>query len=181
MKEFWTFTERNTDSWRKALEYPFLFTSCCLKCKSDGQSCRGSSKSRESLRSRKMSVSLSFPRFPDDFVRPINQYWTTYVWTSFTQRNKFSGFKSLYSGSHLALMVKNLPVNVGYIRDSSLISGLVRFPGGGDGNPLQYSCLGNPMDRGAWWPTVHRVVKSWRQLRDLACTLSGSSIRCSQI
>ena len=128
-----------------------------------------------------MSVPLSFPRFPDDFVKPINQYWTTYVWTSFTQRNKFSGFKSLYSGSHLALMVKNLPVNVGYIRDSSLISGLVQFPRGGDGNPLQYSCLGNPMDRGAWWLTVHRVVKSWMHLRDLACMHSGSSIRCNQI
>ena len=64
-----------------------------------------------------MSVPLSFPRFPDDFVKSIFQYWTTYVWTSFTQRNLFSGFKSLYSGSYLALMVKNLPVNIRYIQD----------------------------------------------------------------
>ena len=54
-------------------------------------------------------------------------------------------------------MVKNLPANVG---DVSLIPGLERFPGKGNGNPLQYSCLGNPMDRGAWQATVHRVAKT---------------------
>ena len=40
------------------------------------------------------------------------------------------------------------------------------FPGEGNGNPLQYSCLENPMDRGAWWATVHRVTKSWTRLSD---------------
>ena len=45
-----------------------------------------------------------------------------------------------------------------------LISGSVRSPGEGNGSPLQYSCLGNPMDRGAWWATVHRVAKSRTQL-----------------
>ena len=43
--------------------------------------------------------------------------------------------------------------------DTGLISGLKGFPGEGNSNPLQYSCLGNPMDRGAWWATVHRVSK----------------------
>ena len=43
-----------------------------------------------------------------------------------------------------------------------------RFPGGGHGNPLQYSCLENPMDRGAWWATVHRVTKSWTWLKLLS-------------
>ena len=47
-------------------------------------------------------------------------------------------------------MVKNLPANAGDVRDKGLISGLGRSPGGGRGNPLQYSCLENPMDRGAW-------------------------------
>ena len=42
---------------------------------------------------------------------------------------------------------------------------LGRSPGGGHGNPLQYSCPENPMDRGAWWATVHTVVKSWTQLK----------------
>ena len=45
-----------------------------------------------------------------------------------------------------------------------------RSPGEGNGNPLQYSCLGNPMDRGAWQATVHRVTKSWTQLSDLRAT-----------
>ena len=54
-------------------------------------------------------------------------------------------------------MAKNLPANA---RDSSSIPGLGRSPGGGNGNPLQCSCLGNPMYRGAWWATVHEVAKS---------------------
>ena len=61
-------------------------------------------------------------------------------------------------------MVKNLPATAGDIRDMGSIPGLGRFPGGGHGNPLQYSCLENPMDRGAWWATVHRITKSWTQL-----------------
>ena len=53
--------------------------------------------------------------------------------------------------------------NVG---DLGLIPGLGSSPGEGNGNPLQYSCFENPMDRGAWWATVHGVAKSWTQLRD---------------
>ena len=56
-------------------------------------------------------------------------------------------------------MVKNLPANAGDIRDVGLIPGSGRSPGGGRGNPLQYSCLENPRKRGAWWATVHRVSK----------------------
>ena len=52
--------------------------------------------------------------------------------------------------------VKNLPANAG---DAGLISGSGRSPGEGNDNPLQYSCLGNPMDRGAWWATGHGVTK----------------------
>ena len=62
--------------------------------------------------------------------------------------------------SQVALVVKNLPTDAGDIRGSGSIPGLRRSPGGGHGNPLQYSCLENPMDRGAWWATVHRVTKS---------------------
>ena len=58
-------------------------------------------------------------------------------------------------------MVKNLPANAGNTRDAALILGLERFPGEGNGNPLQYSCLGDSMDRGAWQAAVHRVAKSW--------------------
>ena len=52
-------------------------------------------------------------------------------------------------------MVKNLPMNAGVTRDVGLILGLGRSPGEGKGKPLQYCCLENPMDRGAWWATVH--------------------------
>ena len=57
-------------------------------------------------------------------------------------------------------MVKNLPANEGDIRDPGLIPGSRRSPGGGHGNPLQYSCLKNPMDRGVWQATVYGAPKS---------------------
>ena len=63
-------------------------------------------------------------------------------------------------------MVKNLAANAGDTRDVGLIPGLERSPEEGNGNPLQYSCLGNPMDSGAWWAVVHKVAKSWTQLSD---------------
>ena len=56
-------------------------------------------------------------------------------------------------------MVKNPPVNAGEVRDLSSIPGLGRSPGGGHGNPFQYSCLENSIVRGAWWVTVHRGLK----------------------
>ena len=56
---------------------------------------------------------------------------------------------------------QNPTANAEDIRDAGLIPGSGRFPGGEHGNPLQYSCLENPMDRGAWWAIVHRVTKSW--------------------
>ena len=68
---------------------------------------------------------------------------------------------AVYFTSQVVLVVKNPPANAGDIRDPSLIPGLGRCPGGGHGNPLQYSCLENPMDRGACQATVHGVVKSW--------------------
>ena len=58
-------------------------------------------------------------------------------------------------------VVKNLPANAGDIRDMGSIPESGRSPGKGHGNSLQYSCLENPMDRGAWRATVHRVAKSW--------------------
>ena len=57
-------------------------------------------------------------------------------------------------------MVKNLPANAGDVRDTGSIPGSGRSPGVGHGNPLQYSCLENPMGRGAWQATVHRVAES---------------------
>ena len=57
-------------------------------------------------------------------------------------------------------MVKNLSTNVGDTGDAGSIPGSGRSPGGGRGDPLQYSCLENPMDKGAWWATIHGVAKS---------------------
>ena len=65
----------------------------------------------------------------------------------------------------MALVVKNPLANGGDVRDVGLIPGLGRSPGGGHGNPLQYSCLENPMDRGAWWATVHGAAKSRTQVQ----------------
>ena len=64
--------------------------------------------------------------------------------------------------SQVALMVKNPPASAGDLRDAGSIPGSGRSPGEGHGNPLQYSCLENPMDRGAWWATGHGVAKSWK-------------------
>ena len=67
--------------------------------------------------------------------------------------------------------------NVGDAEDVGSILGLGRSPGGGHGNLLQYSCLGNPLDRGAWWATVHKVTKNWTRLKISsmhACILSGT-------
>ena len=58
----------------------------------------------------------------------------------------------------MALVVKNQPANAGDIRDRGSIPGSGRSPGGGHGNSLQYSCLENPIDRGAWWAAVTEVT-----------------------
>ena len=63
--------------------------------------------------------------------------------------------------SQVTLVVKNPPANAGDLRDAGLIPGSGRSPGGDYGNPPQYSCLENSVDRGDWWATVHRISKSW--------------------
>ena len=62
-------------------------------------------------------------------------------------------------------MVKNPPVNTEGIRDAGSIPGSGRSPGGENGYPLQYFCLDNFMDRGAWWAAIHRVTKRWTWLK----------------
>ena len=78
--------------------------------------------------------------------------------------------------------VKNLLVNAGDIRDVGSIPGLGRSPGGGHGNSLQYSCLENPMDRGAWWATVHGAAQSQTRLKQLSMhTDSVASLSISSV
>ena len=80
----------------------------------------------------------------------------------------------------MVLVVKNQPANVGDIRDAGLISGLGRSPGGGHGNPLQYSCLENPTDREAWQAASigsHRVGHNWNNLARTSFALKWVSCR----
>ena len=72
-------------------------------------------------------------------------------------------------------MVKNLSANAGDIRDLSSISGLERDPEEGNDNPLQYSCLENPMDRGAWWATFQGATKSPTRLKQLSTHTKDAS------
>ena len=68
----------------------------------------------------------------------------------------------------MALVLKNLSANVGDVRDMSPIPGSGRSPGGGHGNPLQYSCLENPIDRRVWWAIVHSVAQNQTQPKQLS-------------
>ena len=73
-------------------------------------------------------------------------------------------------------MVKNPPANAGDIRDGGLTPGSGRSSGGGNGNPLQYSCLEGPMDRADWWAMVCRIAKSQTQLKQLSVHTNTSSL-----
>ena len=77
----------------------------------------------------------------------------------------------------MALVVKNLPASARDIRNMGSIPGLGRFLGGGHGNPLQYSCLENPMDRRAWWVTVHRITKSRTEVTEHASIYAHTHTR----
>ena len=72
---------------------------------------------------------------------------------------------TIYEASQVVLVVKNPPDNAGAAGDASLIPQLGRSPGKGNGNSLQYPCLQNPMDRGAWQATVYSIAKSQTQLK----------------
>ena len=72
-----------------------------------------------------------------------------------------------FGASQVVLVIKNLPANARDIRDVGKILRSGRSPEGGHGNPLQYPCLDDPVDRGAWWASVHRLAKSWTLLKQL--------------
>ena len=74
--------------------------------------------------------------------------------------------RAIEMASQVALVVKSPPATAGDARDEGSIPGSGRFPGGGNGNPLQYSYLGNPKDRGAWWAAVYGSAKSQTPLSD---------------
>ena len=78
-------------------------------------------------------------------------------------------------------MVENTPANAGDARDTGSIPGLGRSPEGGHGNPLQYSCLENPLHRGAWWVTVHRVAKIRTRLKQLGRHTQEKTTRSGRV
>ena len=82
---------------------------------------------------------------------------------SWTEQSHTHTHTPFHRAFQVVLVVKNLPDNAGDVRYKGSIPG--SFSGGGHGNPLQYSCLENPMDREAWQATVHRITKSWIQLK----------------
>ena len=95
----------------------------------------------------------------DSFIHSTKIYWALSLFSS------TFGQSSLDQGGSV---VKNPPANARHLRNGGSVPGLGRTPGEGNSNPLHYSCLENPMDRGAWWVTVHRVTKSQAQLSDWA-------------
>ena len=82
--------------------------------------------------------------------------------------------------SQVAVVVKNMPAN-GDMRDVGLIPGWGRSHGEGNGNPLQYSCLENPIDRGVWRGTVHRVAQSQIQLKQLSMHLKPTESETTDV
>ena len=82
--------------------------------------------------------------------------------------------------SQVALVVKNLPANAGDARDMGLIPGSRKPLGGVNGNPLQYSCLENPMDRGAWWATVHGGRKELDKTEGLSTNITSAQGNANQ-
>ena len=89
------------------------------------------------------------------------------VYNSFGIIGKFvlHEFNHTLCAFQMVLVVKNPPTKAADIGEVASIPGLGISSGGGSGNSLQNSCLENPMDRGAWWPTVHGVAKNWTQLK----------------
>ena len=89
-----------------------------------------------------------------------------FSWSSLRYQTPLDKFPLLFTlACQVAQVVNNLPTNAGDIRDPGSIPGLGRSPGEGNDNPLQYSCLRIPMDRRAWWVTVHGAVKSRTRLK----------------
>ena len=72
----------------------------------------------------------------------------------------------------MSTVVKNPPANAGDARHAGSIPGSGKSLGVGNGNPLQYTCVENSMDRGAWWAAVHGITKSWTRLKRLSSSSS---------
>ena len=128
---------------------------CCKKC---------------GLWTSSLSLTSTLVRNVDSQVSPQTCWLRMYVdpWVICLPINTWEALTQASRASQGALAVKNPPADAGDIRDVGLIPGSGRSPGGGHGNPLQYSCLENPMDRGAWRAAVHGIAKSQTRLKRLS-------------
>ena len=115
----------------------------------------------QSTMGRKYSGKKMSKEFPKGKLEFAMHWWLFTLHCIYTYLCSIWGFLG-------GTMVKNSPTNAGGAGDLDSIPGSERSPGEGNGNPLQYSCLGNPMDRGAWWATVHGVAESQTQLSNWA-------------
>ena len=115
-------------------------------------------------------ISSIFPQFRI-YLKGQDCFISTCIISWNSTSRKYLAYRCCFWASQMVLVVKNSPANAGDRKDVGSIPGLGRSPGGGHGNPLQYSCLENPMDRGAWKATVHSVAECRTQLKWLhACT-----------
>ena len=105
--------------------------------------------------------------------KPICQCPSSHTAYRYNNENFYAHFlwQSIIFGSGqwtVVLVVKNSPANAENIRDMGSVHGFGTSPGGGHGNPLQYSCLEHPIDRGAWWATAHGITKGQTQLKQFS-------------
>ena len=98
----------------------------------------------------------------------IAKYWPGLIsklrWEKIALKDKSYGCIHFFAGFPNDTVVKNSPAHAGATENSGSVPGLGRSPAEGNGNPIEYSCLGNPMDRRAWQATVYGVAKSWIRL-----------------
>ena len=115
-----------------------------------------------------MDIMLPFTDIPLRYILYFNKYIfyvLKSILISYFPPKYLSLLKAIHGVSQVVQVVKNPPTNAGDVRDASSTPGLGRFPGGGHGNALQYSCLETPMGRRTWWATVHGITKSQNQTR----------------
>ena len=117
------------------------------------------------------------PVFFLENLRDGGAWWAAVsaVAQSQTRLKRLSSSSLHLRASQVLLVVKNPPANAGDVRDMGSIPRLGRSPGEGHDNPLQYSCLENPMGRRAWQATVHRVEHNWTRLKQLSTRAQPSS------
>ena len=139
----------------KCTEFSPSTTAQRSSCKWPHWGCKARNQPKETQMGLIPKFTVLLPGHPITVSQSCREGWSAY----FSSKSRPLSYQLAVGlrASQVALVVKNLPANAGDIRDVVWLSRSGRSPGGGNGNTLQYSCLENPMDRGSWWATVHRV------------------------